>query len=94
MAARPRHHRDPHDSVVAKRQAQCKVTLVRHFACLTPASDLTRPDNDVVPNVLELRLRLFHGELLVSARLLKHLTTCGDATKGATWRHRFDIGVE
>ena len=52
------------------------------------------PDDDVALNILELRLRLFHGELLVSARLLKYLPTRCDATKGAARRHRFDIGIE
>jgi hypothetical protein len=53
-----------------------------------------RPGNDVALDFLELRLRLFHGELLVSARLLKHLSASRDATKGAAWRHSFDIGIE
>jgi hypothetical protein len=53
-----------------------------------------RPRNDVPLNILELRLRLFHSELLVSARLLKHLPARCDATKAAAWRHSFDIGIE
>ena len=43
-----------------------------------------RPGNDVALNILERRLRLFHGELLVSARLLKHLPARCDA-KLAGW---------
>jgi len=50
--------------------------------------------DDVALNILELRLRLFHGELLVSARLLKHLPARGDTTKGAARCHGFDIGIE
>jgi hypothetical protein len=53
-----------------------------------------RPGDDVALNILELRLRLFHGELLVSACLLKHLPARCDATKAAAWRHSFDIGIE
>jgi hypothetical protein len=53
-----------------------------------------RPGNDVALNILELRLRLFHGELLVSDRLLKHLPASRDATKGAARRHGFDIGIK
>jgi hypothetical protein len=53
-----------------------------------------RPGNDVALTILELRLRLFHGELLVSTRLLKHLPARGDATKAAPWRHNFHIGIE
>jgi hypothetical protein len=53
-----------------------------------------RPGNDVALNILELRLRLVHGELLVSARLLKHLPARCDAAKTAAWRHSFDIGIE
>jgi len=81
-------------SFVGERQAHGKVTLIRHFASFTPTSDLTRPGNDVALDILELRLGLFHGELLVSARLLKHLPARCDATKGAARRHRFDIGIE
>jgi hypothetical protein len=40
-----------------------------------------RPGNDVALNILELRLPLLHSELLVSARLLKHLPARCDATK-------------
>jgi hypothetical protein len=89
-----RHHHDPDDSVVVERQAHCKVTLIRHFAGFAPASDLMRPGNHVALDFLELRLCLFHGELLVSARLLKHLPARCDATKAAARRHRFDIGIE
>jgi hypothetical protein len=53
-----------------------------------------RPGNDVALNIFEHRLRLFHGELLVSARLLKNLPARCDAMKGAAWRHGFDIGIE
>ena len=53
-----------------------------------------RPGNDVALDLLELRVRLFRGELLISTRLLKHLTARCDATKGAARRHRFDIGIE
>ena len=53
-----------------------------------------RAGNDVALNILELRLRLFYGELLVSARLLKHLPARFDAAKGAAWRHGFDIRIE
>jgi hypothetical protein len=53
-----------------------------------------RPGDDVALNISELRLRLFHGKLLVSARLLKHLPARRDATKAAARRHRFDIGIE
>src|SRR5262245_43417572 len=90
----PWHHHDPDDLFAVERQAQCKVTLVCRFAGLTPASDLTGPGNDVALNLLELRLRLFHGELLVSTRLLKHLPAGCDAAKGAARRHGFDIGIE
>jgi hypothetical protein len=90
----PRHYHDPDDSFVIERQAHCEVTLIRHFASFTPAGDLVRPGNDVALNILELRLRLFHGELLVSARLLEHLPARGDTTKGAARRHGFDIGIE
>src|SRR5262245_26521608 len=53
-----------------------------------------RPGNDIALNVLELRLRLFDGELLVSARLLKRVLAGCDATKSAARRHGFDIGIE
>jgi hypothetical protein len=53
-----------------------------------------RVGNDVAVNFLELGLRLLQLELLVSARLLKHLPAGSDATKGAARRHRFDIGIE
>ena len=69
----PRHHHDPDDALAIKRQPQCKVTLIRHGTSLTAASDLTRPDHNVALDILELNLRLFRGELLVSARLLKHV---------------------
>ena len=52
-----------------------------------------RPGNDVAVKLLELRLRLFHGELLVSARLLEYLPARCDATKGVARGHRFDIGM-
>jgi hypothetical protein len=83
---------NPDDSLVVEGQAQRKVTLVRHFARFAPASDLTSPGKDVTVNILELRLRLFDRELLVSARLLKHLPARRDATKGSArglrFRHR------
>ncbi len=53
-----------------------------------------RSGNDVALNFLELRFRLFHGELLVSARLLKHLPPRRDTTEGAARCHGFDIGIE
>ena len=53
-----------------------------------------RPGNDVALKFLELRLRLFQSELLISARLLKHLPAGCAATKSAAWRHSFDIGIE
>ncbi len=53
-----------------------------------------RPGDYVALEVLELRLRLFHGELLVSAGLQKHLPARRDAPKGAAWSHRFDIGIQ
>jgi hypothetical protein len=53
-----------------------------------------RPCHDVALDILELGLRLFHGELLVSARLLKHLPASRDTTKGAARRHGLDIGIE
>jgi hypothetical protein len=53
-----------------------------------------RLGNDVALNILELRLRQFYGELLVSDRLLKHLPTRRDAAKGAARRHGFDIVIE
>src|SRR4030095_1639989 len=83
----PRQNHDSDDSLVVERQARCEVTLIRHFAGFTPASDLMRPGNDVALDLLELRLRLLHRELLVSARLLKHLPACCDATKAAARRH-------
>jgi hypothetical protein len=89
-----RHHDDPDDSVVLERQAHLKIALIRHFAGFTPASDLMCAGNEVAVNFLELGLRLFHLELLVSARLPKHLLAGLDATKGAARRHRFDIGIE
>jgi len=89
-----RHYDDPDDSVVLERQAQLEIALVRHFAGLTPASDLVCASNDFAVNFLELGLRLFHLELLVSARLLKYLPAGLDATKRATRRHRFHIGIE
>jgi hypothetical protein len=88
------HHHDPDDSFVVERQAHCKVTLIRYFAGFTPASDLVRPGDDVALDFLELRLCLFHGELLVSARLFKHLSARCDASKGAARGHGFDIGIE
>ena len=90
----PRDHDDPDDSFVIERQAHRKVTLIRHLASFTPASCLVRPGDDVALSILELRLRLFQGELLVSPSLLKHLPACWDATKSATWRHGFYIGIE
>jgi hypothetical protein len=59
-----------------------------------PVSDLTRPGNDVALNLLELRLRLFHSELLVPTRLLKHLPARCDTTNRATGRHGFDTRIE
>src|SRR5919204_5940306 len=76
----PRHHDDPDDSLIVERQAEGKVALVRDLAGFTPACDLMRPGNDVALDILELRLRLLHGEFLVSARLLKHLPARSDAT--------------
>ena len=61
--------------------------------CLLSGRTL-RPGRDVALDILQLRLRLFHRELLVSARLLKHLTARCDATKGPTRSHGFDTGVE
>ena len=90
----PWHHDDSDDSSVVDRQAHYKVTLVRHFAGFTPASGLTRPGNDVALNMLELRLRLFHGELLIPTRLLKHLPARCDPANRATGRHGFDIRIE
>jgi hypothetical protein len=90
----PRHHHDPDDSFVVKRQAHCKVALIRHLASFTPASGLMRPGNDVALKFFELGLRLFQNELLISARLLKHLPAGCDATKGAARRHSFDIGIK
>ena len=51
-----------------------------------------RPGNDVALELLERRLRLFQGELLITARLLKHLPAGCAATKSAARRHSFDIG--
>ena len=93
-SASARHHHDPDDSFVVQRQAHRKVPLIRHFAGFTPASDLVRTGNDVAVDVLELRLPLFHGELLVSARLLKHSPARHDASKGVARRHGLDIGIE
>jgi hypothetical protein len=53
-----------------------------------------RPGDDVALKLLELRLRLFHGELLVSARLIKHLPARCDTTKSGARRHGLDIGIE
>jgi ABC-type ATPase involved in cell division len=39
-------------------------------------------------------LRLIEGELLVSARFLKHLPARCGAKKAAARRHRFDLGIE
>jgi hypothetical protein len=50
-----------------------------------------RAGNDVAVNFLERGLRLFQIELLVSARLLKHLLAGSDTNEGAARRHRFDI---
>jgi hypothetical protein len=56
-------------------------SLVCDLVRFTPASDLSRPGNDVSLDLLEPRLRLFHGELVVSARLLKHLPARCDARR-------------
>jgi len=93
-AAPPRHHDDPDDSLAVERQADCKVALVRDFAGFTPASDLMRPGNDLAFNLLEITLRLFNGELFVSARLLKHMSARRDATKRAAGSRGFNIGIE
>ena len=53
-----------------------------------------RPGDYVALELLELRLRLFQGELLISGRLLKHLSTCSDAMKAAAWRHGLDVRIE
>jgi hypothetical protein len=53
-----------------------------------------RPANDLTFNLLELRLRLFHNELLVSGRLLQDLLARGDATKRAARSRGLDVGVE
>ncbi len=90
----PRDHDDPDDSFLIERQAHGKVTFIRHFAGFAPASCLVRPGDDVALSILELRLRLFQDELLVSASLLKHLPACWNATKSAAWRHGFYIGIE
>jgi hypothetical protein len=90
----PRHHHDPDNSVVLECQAHCKIPLIRDFAGFTPASDLMRAGNDVAFNFLELGLRLFHLELLVSPRLLKHLLAGLYATKGAARRHCFNIRIK
>ena len=71
-----------------------EVALERDFARLTPASDLMRPGEDVPFGLLELGLRLFHGELLVSDRLLQGVPARCEAMKRAARRHGFDIGVE
>jgi hypothetical protein len=93
-AVAPRHHHDPDDPFVVERQAHCKVPHIRHFGSFAPASGFMRPGNDVALDLFELGLRLFQGELVVSARLLKHLSARCNATKGAARRHRFDIGIE
>ncbi len=56
-----RHHDDPDDLLVVERQADGEVALVRDFAGFTPASDLMRPGNDFVFDLLELGLGLFDG---------------------------------
>lgn len=89
-----RQDHDPDDFLVVETQAQRNVALVRHFACFAPAGDLTSPGKDVAVNILELRLRLFHRESLVSARLLKHLPARRDATKGPARGNGLDTGVE
>jgi hypothetical protein len=91
---RPARSTDPDDPVVLECQAQRKVALIRDFTGFTPASDLMRAGNDVAVNFLERGLRLFQIELLVSARLLKHLLAGSDTNEGAARRHRFDIGIE
>jgi hypothetical protein len=53
-----------------------------------------RPGNDLAFDLLEITLRLFHGELLVSARLLKHLPARCDATKRAAGSRGFNFGIE
>jgi hypothetical protein len=53
-----------------------------------------RSGEDLALDILELGLRLFHGELLVSGCLLKHLPARRDAAEGAARRHGFDVGIE
>jgi hypothetical protein len=90
----PWHHNHPDDCFAVEPQAECEVALVCDFAGFTPTCDLMRSGNDVAIDLLELRLCLFHGELLVSARLLKHLSARCYATNAAARRHRVDIGIE
>jgi hypothetical protein len=52
------------------------------------------PGNDLAFDLLEITLRLFHGELLVSARRLKHLPARCDATKRAAGSRGFNIAIE
>src|SRR5215218_3191035 len=55
---------------------------------------LVRPGNGVALDLLELEPRLFYSELLVSARLLKHLPARCDAAEGAARRQGLDIRIE
>jgi hypothetical protein len=75
-------------------QAQSEVALIRGLAGFMPASDFMRPRNDFAVNLLELRLRLLNGELLVSARLLKDFPSGCDPAKRAALCDGFDIGIE
>jgi hypothetical protein len=90
----PGHYDEFDDSLVVERQAHCDLTLIGHLASLAPASDLVRPGKDVALQILELGLRLFRRELLVSAGLLKHLPARCDAMKRVARRHGFDLGIE
>ena len=89
-----RHHDDPDDSLVAERQTEGKVALVRNLSGLTPAGDLVRPGKDVTFDRLEIRLGLLHLELLVSARLLEYFPTRCDASNGAARGGRIHIGIQ
>src|SRR4029078_9449819 len=77
-----RHHDDPHDPVVAKRQTDGYLTLIRHLARRRQASDLMLSGEKVAVDLTELGLQVFHRELLIPTGLPKHLPTCCDASKG------------
>jgi hypothetical protein len=89
-----RHHYHLHDSLIVEGQAHRDITLIRDLTRFTPPDDLMRSRNNVASDLLKLRLRLFGGELLISARLLKHLSACRNAEKTAARRDGFDIGIE